>query len=436
MLQKHSEQKSNGAETPSVSAEIAALDVQHVCFDLSGNLLFTDAQGQLQEAALWQQNEAQKQALHKAFARVAMVWVPSEQMNLLHGLVPGKRRADWMAALPYAFEESLSDPVETLHFAVLNRTVDGETDVAVVAKSRMQLWVDQLQQSGLDHALLVPDCFRLPWSAAEANVPLEESAVEAGGEAESSAEKTQQAWSVYQQNAQRWVVRTGPFGGFAATPQWFEQLKNLQIHQNQPVSVQFYESAQLLKSCDLSSKVQGRKACGQFNLRSGLFAPRQRQSGEWRRWQWPLVSAAALVVVYLLGLTLQAQHDQQQVEAYQMQTQALFKERFPEVKRVVNLRAQAKSGFAGGNADQTNAIGPAELAHTVEALFANYPQVKIKRLDWKASSKELSFQLEAPQVSQLQGLAQAVQKQNSRSELKVKNVSQTLAEGVLYVVAD
>ncbi|MDG6777324.1 type II secretion system protein GspL [Thiomicrorhabdus sp. zzn3] len=436
MLQKHPEQKPNSAQVSSEKAEMAEFDVQHVCFDLSGNLLFADREGQLQEAALWQQNEGQKQALQKAFAGVAIVWVPSEQMNLLHGLVPGKRRADWMAALPYAFEESLSDPVETLHFAVLNRTVEGETDVAVISRDRMQLWVEQLQQSGLDHALLVPDCFRLPWTVPQTDTLSSESVAKAGVEAESQAKKTQQAWSVYRQSAQRWVVRTGPFSGFAATPQWFEQLKNLQVHQHQPVSVQFYESTQLLQSCDASRKGQDRKVCGQFNLRSGPFAPRQRQSGEWRRWRWPLVSVAALVVVYLLGLTLQAQHDRQQAEAYQMQTQALFKQRFPEVKRIVNLRAQAKSGFAGGNAAQVSAIGPAEMVHKIEGLFANYSQVKIKRLDWKATSQELSFQLEAPQVSQLQSLAQGVQKLYSRSELKVKNVSQTLAEGVLYVVAD
>jgi len=322
-----------------------------------------------------------------------------------------------MNALPYALEESLSEPVESLHFVALNRDADGEVSVAITSKERMQSWVEQLQSIGLAHAWLVADCFQV-------------------SVAQNPSENTEQAWSVCQQlipdQVPRYIVRTSEFSGFAGSESWFEQVKHIQQRQQPDLAI---ENIRALSGTCQSSQSTNRKPCQVFNLRTGKFQVSSQESVLLSLWKWPLILFGLLIVVYLLGVSIQTQQHSQQVEAYQTQTEALFKQRFPDVKRIVNIQTQAKTAFAKEGSQLEPGVGPSQLAKKVESVFKKYPTVKIQRLDWKDSSAKLAIRMQAPQVSALQNLAKEVKTIQS-SELKVSNVSQTLAEGVLYVDAN
>ncbi|WP_373019693.1 type II secretion system protein GspL [Thiomicrorhabdus sp.] len=425
MSQKHTEQKG-------MQVKQSHLPVfRQVRFDLSGKLLVETESGESQEAVLFiqaQEGKDNKDALKKVLAAVSVVWVPTEQVSLMQHFVPGKRRSDWIAALPYALEESLAEPVESLHFVALNRTPQGEVSVAVITKERMQLWVEQLRQIGLDHVLLVADCFRVPPTERMANTAANTMAQEPSSESQNG-----QVWSVYQQTDQRLLVRSGEYTGFAASPGWFEPLKQLHIQQHGEVLIETVEESALSNDC--ATSIAGvRHACKGFNLRSGEFQSKSKSGGQWKIWQSAGILLVALVAVYLLSLFMQAQQHRDQAAAYQAQTEKLFKQRFPEVKRIINIRTQAKTGFNQGSTTGDK-VGPSQLVHQVEAVFAQFPKVQVVGLDWKASSGQLSLQIQSAQVNDLQSLAQAAG-QKMLVELKVKNVSQTLAEGVLYVGAN
>ena len=138
------------------------LDAMQCKFDLAGKLWLQLNHTEWQEAAFVLQAQADDSAIKKALAKVKVVWVPTEQVTLMSQFVPGKRKQDWMTALPYSLEESLAEPVENLHFVALNRDSTGLASVAVISKVRMQQWVEQLQMMGLGHVQLVADCFQLP----------------------------------------------------------------------------------------------------------------------------------------------------------------------------------------------------------------------------------------------------------------------------------
>lgn len=432
MLQKHPE--TNGLPSQGESSVQAAAQTLHVLqaqFDLSGKLLFETQPGIWDEAALWVQSHdrAEEQAqVKRALKALSVVWVPTEQVTLVERFVPGKRRADWQNALPYALEESLAEPIEALHFVPLNRNAEGQVSVAIVTLERMRMWHEQLQQIGLVQAFLVADCFRIP--PAQQAMALDK-APENG--AASVENQNRQAWSVFQQSEQRILVRSGEYLGFAASPQWFEQMKQLSTQQQGEVDILPVDASQLSATCVLSQSAK-RNSCAALNLRTGEFQIKSQSSAYWKVWQWPAVALLAVVVVYLLGVFMQTQQHREQALAYQTQTEALFKQRFPDVKRIINIQTQAKNGFqqSGGVAA---GIGPGQLVKKLETAFAQYDKVQILRLDWRASSRQLSIQIQAPQVNDLQNLAQAVSAIQS-SELKVKNVSQTQAEGVLYVDAN
>ena len=197
------------------------IDAMQCKFDPAGKLWLKLNQAQWQEAAFVLQSQSEDSAIKKALAKVNVAWVPTEQVSLMAQFVPGKRKQDWLAALPYALEESLSEPVENLHFVALNRDEAGLVSVAIISKSRMQHWVEQLQAAGLGHVQLVADCFQVP----VAQTSIQDKAV---------------VWSVFNQQdnhndqneqgnqTQRCLVRTGDYSGFAGSADWYQQLLQLQ----------------------------------------------------------------------------------------------------------------------------------------------------------------------------------------------------------------
>lgn len=421
MLQKHPEKIPFNASDKVSDEGLSNPDLQ---FDLDGKLLIKIPSGEWQEVALFhpEMDEATKQSL----ARVNVVWVPTEQVTLMRCFVPGRRRSDWLNALPYALEELLSEPVEQLHFAPLHRDAQGMVSVAVVSKNRMHQWVEQLERLELNQAQLVADCFKL--SPAEPVQAFEKQTKEDGGEgAEHSV-----SWSVYRQNSGRILVRTSEFSGFAATPEWFEQMKALEAIHHSDLSV--IDSHHLADDC-VGQTAGARQPCRSFNLRQGQFQSRVHGNQDWMQWRWPLGGLALFLIVYLAGVTMQAQQYRDQAQVYRAQTEALFKARFPEVKRIINIRTQAKSALARTSGQAEKHSGPSELVHKIEGAFAQYQSVRIVRLDWKAAGDQLSLKITAPQVGLLQDLTQTVQ-QKASANLKVKNVSQSQAEGVLYVDAN
>jgi general secretion pathway protein L len=429
-------------QKPSENSEAVGLSgnlspIRQAKFDLNGQLWLLGENREWQEAAwlLRDQETADRAALQRALAQLKVVWVPTEQVTLLSRFVPGKRRAEWFNALPYALEESLAEPVESLHFTALNRTPEGEVAAAVVTRARMQLWVEQLEQAGLQHAMLVADCFQ---------VPLPQPADTQGADSNTQTTQNHPAWSVCEVAPDRLLVRSGDCLGFAASPDWFAQLQQLQAQQGVAPSIVWQDAAALTGDCatglttgtktGTTTGLASGKGCLAFNLRSGDFKNRTRSTGYARLWRWPALLSLALLGLYLGGLALQTAHTQAQARAYQQQSEALFKQRFPEVKRIINVRTQAKSAFDRlGSAEVTT--GPATQVMRIESVFGQFPQVQITRLEWRASNRQLSLQLQAPQLADLQQLSQAVSREQS-AQLQVKNVSQTQAEGVLNVDAN
>ena len=409
------------------------IDAMQCKFDLAGRLWLKLNRAQWQEAAFVLQAKGEDAALKKALASVKVVWVPTEQVSLMAQFVPGKRKQDWLAALPFSLEESLAEPVESLHFVVLNRTSQGLVSVAITSKNRMQQWVEQLQLVGLGHAQLVADCFQVA-------VPDLTALSEAEGADSNETEQSQiqQAWSLFKTDEQRCLVRTSEYAGFAGSVEWYQQLLQMQNQLHGEVEVQAIES--VTEQCQTNTN--SRNPCQLFNLRTGAYQARSQQSGLLKLWLWPAILLCLLVLVYLTGVILQTKQHSAQAQAYQTQTEALFKLRFPEIKRIVNLQAQAKSAFNQGADRGDQSAGPSQLIQLVEPLFKQFPTIQIQRLDWRANNSQLAITIQAPQLTELQSLAQAVKSAKVgepakavQSELKVKNVSQTLAEGVLYVDA-
>src|SRR5882672_1883061 len=90
-----------------------------------------------------------------------IVWTPAAETLLLRARLPTRSSAKIVQALPYALEEQLIEPPESLHFAFAHEA-DGTLAVAVTRRERMESWLAALAAAGLAPTRLAPVTLSLP----------------------------------------------------------------------------------------------------------------------------------------------------------------------------------------------------------------------------------------------------------------------------------
>lgn len=335
--------------------------------------------------------------------QINWVTVPTQQLLLTQAMVPGKSKSQWQQALPYAFEESLAQPVDQLFFKVFERDGGGVTQVASIDKAQMQTWVETLQATGLGHAQLIADCFLLPEPKAEG------------------------IWSVQlADNLEGFVsVRTERFSGFAGDVAWLETLADIERARGHAVTMES-------QSISMSVPEFNRLALQKFGLREGVYQPRQQKQSKVKPWLWPTVAAAFLVLVLLGELVWKTQQIEQQRELLEQQTTALFQKMFPNIKRIVNMQAQAKTALSQSAADET--LGPVAISQALEKVLKTQTNIEVQSLVWRG--QEMQFTLQATSLAVLQAVEQQL-KQNKafkvRLEVQTMQSAKVSARLVIHV---
>jgi len=95
----------------------------------------------------------------------ATILVPTEQVRLLAVDLPLSSRAKRLEALPFAIEDQIAEPVESLHLALGAEIAPKRYLVGVVRHELMEGWVDLAESAGLGQAAMVPDTLALPQPA-------------------------------------------------------------------------------------------------------------------------------------------------------------------------------------------------------------------------------------------------------------------------------
>ena len=373
--------------------------------------LFLDQHGQmwrkrpLEETA---QQISPEQLAEDERASVKVVWVATQLVAMGQQLVPGKRQADWMAALPFAVEEQLSLPIESYHLAVLSRYAAEQDGVkgqmvtfAAVTHEQMQIWQQALEQFEFTRVLLVPDCFALS--------------------AQAPAENQGLLYSTQQGVMYRWQTAMGahlpqglPIDTFVKTEhlEW-QAVESLLQSQVEAETLRYLAPFSLLQS----------SYARESDLRLG-------------KWKWPLALLMLLMTLMLFKDWQLIQQAQQNTLAYQQKTEQLFKQMFPEVKRIVNIRAQTMNRLKGVDAGGENlALMP--LLSQIQSVLLPVKGIRVTELEYqiRQGKVELEMALTTEQSTLLQQLDAQMQRQLPDYEVKVsvKKVQNNQTLGALNV---
>ncbi len=407
----------------SIPLEVAPLVLNNLTayFKVTGELIIEDAKGQMLDTEVCVAQLSQHGNLKSV---LGLVWVPSQLVVLTEVFVPGKRKSDWMAALPYTLEESLSEPVENLHFVALHRNKEGMVSVAVVARQWMEQWVSSLQALGLNHVQLVPECFRVP---VVDKAPLVEP---------DSTEPAALIWNVI---ADKDVlhIRRGPYSGFSVNTACLNPFIQVAEQGGGKVSLNHLAENHLL-----NSQLDANQSISSLTLRTDDYQAQSKQLKYWQDWRWPAVLIGLVLTLSLVATWQKTQTLAEQTQQYQMQTVQLFKEMFPDVKRIVNIKMQTQTRLnnqqGGGQKQSASFIA---LLKAIEPLFTAEPAITIHRIQWQEDQGgRLEIAVTATQTQQLQTIVNMSQQNRGTSsavaiELELKNVTPESVEGVFHVTA-
>ncbi len=101
-----------------------------------------------------------------------IVLVPAEDVLLIETQVNARSAAQLRQAVPFAVEDQLLSAVEEQHFAIQAGAED-KVGVAVVARTRLQEWIDTLAAAGVRADVILPESLALPVSAESATAMID-----------------------------------------------------------------------------------------------------------------------------------------------------------------------------------------------------------------------------------------------------------------------
>ena len=298
-------------------------------------------------------------------------------MTLTRAQLPGRNRATWLKAVPYALEEQLADDVEELHFA-LGRGGPQPT-VATVAREDLEEWLAICNAAAIQPVAVVPEPLLLP---------LEEG-----------------RWSILA-TGQGAVVRTDSEAGFAcelSTLPLLLELALAEAGENPPPGLTVWGElpADPPQGLEIHHHplppdplaLLGDYQPGQtLNLLQGPYS-RQAQLGKWLR---PWRVAAVLGALWLtLGLVFQlAEYIQLSRERTRLEAEItqVFRQALPDT-RVVNPRVQMEQRLRTlARGESGSAAGFLELLYRGGQTLIAFEDIALKGLRYRNDRLDLDLE--------------------------------------------
>ena len=304
--------------------------------------------------------------------RAVATIVPVEDTGLMSVALPLRSDRQKRAALPFAVEETLADPLEDTHVALARDLPEGRVLAVVIARDRIR----QLCRAHPGQALL-PEIFVL--APPEGDAP---------------------AWATLR-DGDRVLVRASDGSGFVCAA---DMLAYLWTAAGRPGIVN--HGAPLPDGLPWTDAPTPAPLPAELavDLRQGEFRPRR----DLRAPLGTLTAGIALIGLLHLGIAwADVRALRGLVDTQREQTAALLAERIPEATvhddpQMVYRRLVRASSRTGGSA-----LLP-RLDAASGALLASGVPVNVRRLVWSAEGDTLTMQIEAPGLSQLQSAEDAL----------------------------
>ena len=320
-----------------------------------------------------------------AQAREVVVFVPAADVLVTRTALAARSRAQLLKALPFAVEDLLLAPVESLQFAA-SSAQGGEVGVAVVARATLEGWLDRLAQAGIEADALVPESLALPLADGHATLVLEDD---------------------------RATLRTAAWTAFSCAPDevaaWLAQVPlqgALAVHDFRaapPLALAGPVAAYHERQRDVLAFLAANLGAAPLNLLDGEFAARRRRRNDASR-LWRVAAALAAAVAGLAVLSLGAQVWTLSREAARLDATArdAVMQAFPDLDakifdRLTPAQLVLSRMDRGGSTQSSGALGVIERIGPI--LASGSTRIQTRGFDYRNGVLELA--LRAPDLNAL-----------------------------------
>ena len=322
--------------------------------------------------------------------------LPASEVLLLGLALPVKSNSQIKKALPFALEDLLVDEVETYH-SVWHKQPDGKVYVALTNHDKFKVCLASFENAGITLDSVYPESLCLPYQEHSCSLVIDgqqailrhNKFLGAGFDrdmlpiildkvlVENSALNTINSWSV--------------------------DALSLDI-QEHTIDINHHKVDSILPFLATGVATLD-SAC---NLLSGSFEKQNKSAWQGKKWL-PSIGLIVFTALLQMGfLVYNYSQKKSELAVLETQTQNLFKQTFPDVKRIVNIKVQADQALMELRKN-TNSKGSSFMSllyETGEVLNANVGY-KLKQLDFL--NDQLQIQLTIPDISQVDQIKQQLE---------------------------
>lgn len=382
--------------------------------------LVSSAQGELADSMHGPLDDAAAYAK----ARRVVVFAPCENILLTRVNIPTRNRQRILKAVPYMLEEQTVSDVDTMHFALGVSDGQGDIPVATVSKQDIEHWLDCFEHAGIQPNVIISEAMAVPLYENEWVVVLDDSTAIIRMNINKSLATDTDNILVFLQ------LLTGQED--ISQPEKIRIINCLSTNDHPPFDENEsngIESEIVMEDCShgllamLASAYDERTS---INLMQSGYGHHEQLTKKWKKW---FPSAAVLIVWVLLNaITGISESISLEKESQVLRTKItqVFKTAMPEVKRVVNPKAQLerhlkllKKSSGTGQQDFLGLLGK------TAGSFKTASGLKLRGLSYKKGRFDVEFT-----IKDLQAL-DVLKQQIEKDGLKVEILSATAKESVV-----
>lgn len=335
-----------------------------------------------------------------------VVLVPGEFVFLTSAYIPSRQARQIRQALPYMVEELIADNIEDVHLATPDITPGGEHElpVGVVQHHLLIDWLDQLYQHGITADALCPDTLAAPWRQGSHTFFVQDGRVICRDGAYRGQAMSREQFATYLQLLKQDVaerelgapLRHIVHAGTEAVEPAQAVLTAVQAEIDGDTTLVEYgeDGAEVLAAYAVQHVDE------LLNLLQGGYRVQRR--GQTER-QWARVAAVAGIGIALYCAVAGASGAwfSYQAQKAEQQTFSLYRQLFPNERRVVSPKKQMQAHLGGA---VTGASPLPLLAKTALGLRGN--ELQLDELHYRRQRNDLQLQLHTPTLETLDKIKQ------------------------------
>lgn len=341
-----------------------------------------------------------------AFQGELIVLISTAKISLNYIKIPARSLQQLRQAVPYSLEERLAENIDDLHFAIGKRDKENGVSVAIIKNDFMKQILSTFEQKKLKPSILMPDVLAIPY-------PID-------------------GWAILYLNGLA-LVRTGLQSGFAIEAELLPTILDIALNEIQNNSIKIiwlYQSSHWKWDLNFPNLVEKTLPDHPLGLLSNnieksniinLLQGEYRKQSPIQQYIKPLILTAVLAfslgIVQIVAMFQELQILRQTTNDLSQQIETLYKNTFPQSKKIVNPRAQMAAKL---NEQMKTSNIKEPFLETLLQLHQVLPEngLILKKIDFK--NKEFIVNIEANDPKLFATIQPALQSQGWEIQLNDK----------------